>query len=273
MKILSSINVGLILLTLLSCQQESRVPDKVKIKSMTVLKQFNSWLNDDNLVSDTLLLHYYIEYDSLGNVTYEKINDFDLKGNTFYYNNYNQNAALMSRYCSRTKNSKAHLLDTFIYDNKKRLIKQIVFGLFKDDINETLTYQYNDAGQLTTKFSKATHNGEYLLSYRYEADKLIEKTDGIYRIVYTYGPTGQLLKETEFYTMAWNDFGRPPLSRSSKDTVEVTRYRYDNRHKLKTRTTENRETFAQTSSRYDNNGLMIEERQGKRRLWFRYELY
>lgn len=273
MKILQSLNVGLISLTLLACHQKDGFPDKVKIKSITVLKQFNSSLNDDNLVADTLLLQYYAEYDSLGSLTYEKIRDFDIKGNTFYFNNYNQDGLLVSRYRSYKKNSKTHLLDTFIYDKKKQLIKQVQFGQFKNDINETLTYQYNDAGQLTLKDSKATHQGEYSITYKYEADKLIEKTDSIYRIVYTYSPNGRLLKESQFYYTSWSDFGQPLSSRSSKDTVQLTTYKYDGKGNLRTRNIENRETFAKTFSRYDINGHIIEEKRGNSRLWFRYELY
>lgn len=240
---------------------------------MTVLKQFSQWLDDNNPIADTLLLQYYVENDSLGNMIYEKIRDYDIVENTFYINNYNQSGLLVSRYNSHGKNSKTHLLDTFIYNDKRQLIKEMQFGQFKDDLNETITYQYNEDGQLLAKNSKSAHNGDYSRSYKYQADNLIEETDGFYRIVYTYNSSGQLLKKTEFYNSAWNDFGQPPSPRSSKDTVQVTIYKYDTKGKLKTQAIENRETFAATFSRYDNNGKIIEEIQGDRRLLFKYELY
>ena len=61
---------------------------------MTVLKQFSQWLDDNNPIADTLLLQYYVENDSLGNMTYEKIRDYDIVETTFYINNYNQSGLL-----------------------------------------------------------------------------------------------------------------------------------------------------------------------------------
>lgn len=264
------IYVGLFATTLLSCQQKDRAPDKVKIKSITALRQLNSHLDDYDKIADTLLLVFYQEYDSSGHLTYEKVTDWDVLEHNFYQNKYNQNGKLVSRWCSYGRDSKLQLCDTFLYDTKRQLIKKIEFGKFAEDTTDIVTYKYNDKGQLIMEESTGDY---YSNQYIYEGDKLVEKTDGIYRLIYSYNANGQLLKEAEFYKHSWSVMNHSDSLRSANDTVAVALYKYNSKGKLITQNYENRETSFRELIRYDNHGNIIERINKTSHLLYRYDFY
>jgi hypothetical protein len=253
------LNIGLVIILISACgKNQTDGTNKLKIKSKLVLREFISNQKVDNSISDTLS---YTEYDSFGNVTFNYLEAGDIVDNSFYLNNYNKLGQLISKYARPKNGFSIHLEDTFFYNDKQLLIREIKFGQFKNDTIEIISYEYNDIGQLTQKDTKSTHAGDYSISYKYEANILTEEKGDFHRRVYSYDPKGQLLKESLFY--------------NSNDTVGTNVYRYDATGRLFEKVEENKDGRRSDYSfiLYDKNGLIKEKTQGNMRLLYRYEFF
>jgi hypothetical protein len=126
MKISQTIPIGLIAVLSFKCgKPETTDIGKSKIKSMAVFKQFSTELGDNFSINDTLFLKYQIEYDSLGNLSHEVIRGGDVSDDSYYHNQYDNSGLLTNRYSTYKNDPRINTKDTFIYDNRRQLIKEI----------------------------------------------------------------------------------------------------------------------------------------------------
>jgi hypothetical protein len=259
MKILKIISIGLITVLSIGCDKKTPTdPQKVKIKSMAVFWQKNRESGESFTISDTVYLKYHIEYDSLGNLVHEVINGGDVFDNSYYHNQYDKSGLLISRHSTYGDSPKINSRDTFIYNVKRQLVKEIEIGQSNDTIGVT-EYTYNDSGQILSKKEREVSDYTTSYSYKYAEGKLTEEANDFVKTFYSYSPNGNLLAEAT-------------INIGKSDTAWTVDYRYNYKNYLKSRTIKYKDTLYKVTF-YDSKGLILSELTDKTRLIYRYELW